>query len=116
MEMFTNGSSSPYAAAYMAGWTSEQIPTSANSWGVNNMPRLNSPEYDALNEEAKTTALDDPRYTEIIIEMNDILSTSAVIPLIHRASASAWGSDIQGTGDLNAWDSEYWNIEDWFRG
>ena len=116
MEMFTNGSSSPYAAAYMAGWTSDQIPTSENSWGVNNMPRLNSPEYDALNEEAKTTALDDPRYTEIIIEMNDILSTSAVIPLIHRASASAWGSDILGTGDLNAWDSEYWNIEDWHRG
>ena len=48
--------------------------------------------------------------------MNDILSTSAVIPLIHRASASAWGLDIKGTGDLNAWDSEYWNIEDWYRG
>ncbi|MEM9203005.1 MAG: peptide ABC transporter substrate-binding protein [Actinomycetota bacterium] len=115
MEMFTNGSSSPYAAAYMSGWTSDQIPTSENAWGLNNMPRLNSPEYDALNEEAKVTALDDPRYTEIIIEMNDILSTSAVIPLIHRASASAWSSDIGGTGDLNAWDSEYWNIEDWFR-
>ena len=80
------------------------------------MPRLNSAAYDALNEEAKVTALDDPRYTEIIIEMNDILSTSAVIPLIHRASASAWGLDIKGTGDLNAWDSEYWNIEDWYRG
>ncbi|MEM9465244.1 MAG: peptide ABC transporter substrate-binding protein [Actinomycetota bacterium] len=115
MEMFTNGASSPYAAAYMAGWTSEQIPTSENAWGLNNMPRLNSPEYDALNEEAKVTALDDPRYTEIIIEMNDILSTSAVIPLIHRASASAWSSDIVGTGDLNAWDSEYWNIEAWVR-
>ena len=115
MEMFTNGASSPYAAAYMSGWTSDQIPTSENAWGTNNMPRLNSAEYDALNEEAKVTALDDPRYTEIIIEMNDILSTSAVIPLIHRASASAWSSDIVGTGDLNAWDSEYWNIEQWVR-
>ena len=115
MEMFTNGASSPYAAAYLSSWDSSQIPTSENSWGLNNMPRLNSPEYDALNAEAKTTALDDPRYTEIIIEMNDILSTSAVIPLIHRASASAWSSDLVGTGDLNAWDSEYWNIEQWAR-
>ena len=115
MEMFTNGASSPYAAAYLSSWTSDQIPTSENSWGLNNMPRLNSAEYDALNEEVKTTALDDPRYTEIIIEMNDILSTSAVIPLIHRASASAWSSDLVGTGDLNAWDSEYWNIEQWAR-
>ena len=115
MEMFTNGASSPYAAAYLSSWDSSQIPTSENSWGLNNMPRLNSAEYDALNAEAKTTALDDPRYTEIIIEMNDILSTSAVIPLIHRASASAWSSDLVGTGDLNAWDSEYWNIEQWAR-
>lgn len=115
MEMFTNGASSPYAAAYLSSWDSSQIPTSENSWGLNNMPRLNSAEYDALNAEAKTTALDDPRYTEVIIEMNDILSTSAVIPLIHRASASAWSSDLVGTGDLNAWDSEYWNIEQWAR-
>ena len=113
--MFTNGASSPYAAAYLSSWTSDQIPTSENSWGLNNMPRLNSAEYDALNEEVKTTAPDDPRYTEIIIEMNAILSTSAVIPLIHRASASAWSSDLVGTGDLNAWDSEYWNIEQWAR-
>lgn len=115
MEMFTNGASSPYAAAYLSSWDSSQIPTSENSWGLNNMPRLNSAEFDALNAEAKTTALDDPRYTEVIIEMNDILSTSAVIPLIHRASASAWSSDLVGTGDLNAWDSEYWNIEQWAR-
>lgn len=115
MEMFTNGASSPYAAAYLSGWTQAEIPTPDNAWGTNNIPRLMSDEYDALNDEAKLTALDDPRYTEIIIEMNDILSSSATIPLIHRASASAWSSDIGGTGDLNAWDSEYYNIESWFR-
>lgn len=116
MEMFTNGASNPYAAAYLAGWTSAEIPTAEKAWGGSNMPRHNSPAYDALSEESKLLALDDPRYTEVIIEMNDIVSNAAVIPLIHRASASAWGSDILGTGDLNAWDSEYWNIEDWYRG
>lgn len=115
MEMFTNGSSSPYAISYLCGWTSENIPTSENAWGLNNMPRHNSADYDALCEEGKTTALDDPRYTEIVIAMNDNVSTQSVVPLIHRASASAWGSDIAGTGELNAWDSEYWNIEDWYR-
>lgn len=116
MEMFTNGASNPYAAAYLAGWTSAEIPTAEKAWGGSNMPRHNNPAYDALSEESKLLALDDPRYTEVIIEMNDIVSNAAVIPLIHRASASAWGSDILGTGDLNAWDSEYWNIEDWYRG
>ena len=47
--------------------------------------------------------------------MNEIISNTAVIPLIHRASASAFANSIQGTGDLNGWDSEYYNIEDWFR-
>ncbi|MGB1652846.1 MAG: peptide ABC transporter substrate-binding protein [Acidimicrobiales bacterium] len=116
MEMFTNGASTPYAAAYLAGWTSEEIPTAEKAWGGSNMPRHNNPTYDALSVESKSLALDDPRYTEVIIEMNDIVSNAAVIPLIHRASASAWGLDIKGTGDLNAWDSEYWNIEDWYRG
>ena len=51
-----------------------------------------------------------------VIAMNDNVSTQSVVPLIHRASASAWGSDIAGSGELNAWDSEYWNIEDWYRG
>jgi hypothetical protein len=70
----------------------------------------------ALSAEANITALDDPRFDEIIIAMNDNVSTSSLIPLIHRASASAFASSIMGTGDLNAWDSEYYNIEDWFRG
>ena len=44
-----------------------------------------------------------------------VASTSATIPLIHRASASAFSNEITGTGDLNGWDSEYYNIEDWTR-
>jgi len=115
MEMFTNGASGPYAPAYLEGWTTAQIPTSGNSWGGSNMPRLNSAEYDALSAESLQTALDDPNFDSIVIEMNDILSTSAVIPLIHRANASAFSADIEGTGDLNGWDSEYYNIEDWTR-
>ena len=116
MQMFTNGAASPYAPAYLSGWTTDQIPTQANAYGTSNIPRLNSAEYDALSDEAGTLALDDPRLNEVVIEMNDILSTSATIPLIHRASASAFSNEITGTGDLNGWDSEYWNIEDWARG
>ena len=47
--------------------------------------------------------------------MNDIVSTTAIIPLIHRASVSAFANTIEGVGDLNGWDSEYYNIEDWTR-
>ena len=115
MEMFTNGSSGPDAGSYLNGWISSKIPTSATAWGGDNISRLNSAAYDALEAELSGTALDDPKRTDLIIEMNDILSTSAVIPLIHRANASAFANSIGGTGELNGWDSEYYNIEDWFR-
>lgn len=115
MEMFTNGASGPYGPGYLNGWVSSKIPTSATSWGGDNIPRLNSAEYDALAEQALATPLDDPGFDDIVIQMNDILSTTAIIPLIHRANASAFANSIENTGDLNGWDSEYYNIEDWTR-
>jgi hypothetical protein len=45
-----------------------------------------------------------------------VIGDGSVIPLVWRASASAFANDIQGYGTLNGWDSELWNIEDWFRG
>ncbi|MFT7473875.1 MAG: peptide/nickel transport system substrate-binding protein [Verrucomicrobiales bacterium] len=115
MEMFTNGSSGPYGPGYLNGYESSKIPTAASSWGGDNIPRLNSAEFDALSALAGTTALDDPAFEGLVHEMNDIISSTALIPLIHRANASAFSTKIGNTGDLNGWDSEYYNIEDWTR-
>ena len=73
------------------------------------------PEIDALTDELVTLPVEDPRYSEVAIEINDRVVNSAVIPLIHRASASAVSNAIEGLGTLNGWDSEYWNVEDWTR-
>ena len=116
IEMFTNGpTSGPDAGAYLGGWISEKIPTSATAWGGDNIPRLNNADFDALSVELGGTALDAPNRLDLVIGMNDILSTTAIIPLIHRADVSAFANSIDGTGDLNGWDSEFWNVEDWFR-
>ena len=114
IQMYTNGSSGP-DASYLNGFISEKIPTSATNWGGDNIARLNSPEYDAIELEFRALSLDDPKRVELIKQMDELVSSSAVIPLIHRASASAFASNIDGTGDLNGWDSEYWNIEEWVR-
>ncbi len=115
MQMFTNGASGPDGPGYLEAWRSSQIPTSATNWGGGNIPRLNSAEYDATYEEVAVLPLEDPARAEGVIKLNDILSNTAIIPLIHRASPSAFANSIQGVGELNAWDSEYYNIEDWFR-
>ena len=61
------------------------------------------------------TSLTDPARNELIIELNDILVSYAIIPLVNRGSVSAYANTLDGVGDLNGWDSEYWNIEEWFR-
>ena len=115
IEMFTNSSSGPDAYGYLKGFRSDQIPTSATSWGGENIPRINNAELDAAIDELSTTPLDDPGRTDLIIKINDIVSSTGIIPLIYRANPSAFANSVEGVGDLNGWDSEYWNIEDWTR-
>ena len=117
IEMFTNGSSGPDAQGYLLSWLTEQIPESTNSWGGSNIVRMASDEFDALYAQLSTTPLDDPARDDIVIQLNDIISASSgsTIPLISRGSVSAFKNDIQGQGELNGWDSEYYNVEDWVR-
>ncbi len=118
IEMFTNGSSQPDPQGYLESWKTDQIPESTNSWGGSNVVRMANEEFDTLWGELATTGLDDPARDDLVIQLNDIISASSgsTIPLILRGSVSAFKNDIQGAGDLNGWDSEFYNIEDWFRG
>jgi len=115
IQMFTNSSSGPDSQGYLEGWTCAQIPESTNSWGGGNVVRLCSEEFDALHAELSATALDDPARNDITIQLNDIIVDYSTIPLVNRATVSAFANTIQGVGDLNGWDSEYWNVEEWTR-
>lgn len=117
MEMFTNTATLPDPVSYFQGWTIGEIPTAALGWpSTGNMPRMQSEEFDDLWLQAAQTAPTDATYNGLVQQLQDtMIETGAIIPLIHRANVSAWANDIQGTGELNGWDSEYWNIQDWFR-
>ncbi len=116
IQMFTNGAATPDPQAYLEGWKCAQIPESTNSFGGGNIVRMCSAEYDALWDELASTALDDPARVGLTHQLNDIIVTGgSTIPLINRGSVSAFSNDIEGVGDLNGWDGEYWNIEEWFR-
>jgi peptide/nickel transport system substrate-binding protein len=79
------------------------------------VPRYCNPEYDALHAELSATGEQDAR-DALVVELNDILiNDSVLIPLVWRGSVSAFANDIQGVGGLNGWDSEYWNVEEWYR-
>jgi peptide/nickel transport system substrate-binding protein len=47
--------------------------------------------------------------------MNDLLvQNHVVIPLVYRGDVSARANTLEGA-IMNSWDSELWNIADWYR-
>lgn len=115
LEMYTNGSPSSDAQTYMSNWTCNQVVSPSENFGGSNIARWCSEEYDAKYAELQA-AFDPADRQQLVIELNDmVVQGGAVIPITWRASVSAFGTDIQGIGDLNGWDSEYWNIEGWTR-
>ncbi|HET8738748.1 MAG TPA: peptide ABC transporter substrate-binding protein [Acidimicrobiia bacterium] len=116
VQMYTNGSGSPDAGVYMNNWLCDQVVSPANNFGGSNISRWCNEEFDTLYGELQN-ATDAQARKDLTVQLNDLaVQGGAIIPLIWRASVSAFGNDIQGVGDLNGWDSEYWNIEDWTRG
>ena len=114
IEMYTNGSSGIDPETYMSGWRSDQITHPDNSWNGNNVVRWYNEDYDALLDELSQTAVLEDR-ASLAVQMNDMLvQNGAVIPLVYRGSVSAYNNSVSGV-DMNAWDSELWNIADWTR-
>jgi len=114
LSMFTNGST-PDITGYMSGWTTKQIAQKSNNWNQTHYHRYSNPAYDAIVEQMRTTT-DQTKLNALGIQANDILIKDVVvIPLVNRFQvASGKSKALQGT-NLNPWDSEMWNIADWYK-
>jgi peptide/nickel transport system substrate-binding protein len=114
IEMYTNGAAGVDPQIYMSNWLCDQVSGPWNNFLGNNVPRWCNPNYDKLYEELTVTADLDKR-AEITIKLNDMLVQGGVmIPLVHRGSVSAVLNSLKGVR-MNAWDSEMWNVADWYR-
>jgi peptide/nickel transport system substrate-binding protein len=118
VQMYTNGPSSPDPQNFLAEWRCNDganIASSANTWLGNNVNRWCSPEYDALHDQL-IAASDPAEREELAKQLNDMLvQNNVILPLVFRSSPSAVSNTLDIGGDVNGWDSEHWNIEDWFR-
>ena len=90
-------------------------PRPDDQWQGENINRFCDPEYDALVDEMATTA-DLEERGRARQRLNDKLTkdTYAIIPLVDRGRVSAHANTLGGV-QLNTWDSELWNVADWFR-
>ncbi len=114
IEMYTNNFAGVDPEAYMANWKCDEIPSPETQWQGSNIQRFCTAEYDALVDEFATTAGIEAR-ADIAKRMNDMIMQSySIIPLIHRGGVSAHANSLGGVL-ISDWDTELWNIKDWYR-
>jgi peptide/nickel transport system substrate-binding protein len=115
VEMYANNSDNPDPETYLGQYQCKNAPSPDNQWQGENMNRFCDPAYDAKVAELSTTT-DVAARQAIAKQLNDMVTKDSmtVIPLVHRGTLSAHSNALGGVV-INAWDSELWNVADWFR-
>ncbi len=115
VEMYANNFDGTDPQAYLAAYRCGNEPKPATGWQGENINRYCDPEYDALLDELARTAVIEER-AEIAIKLNEMLTKESytIIPLVDRGRVSARSNTLGGVV-LNTWDSELWNVADWYR-
>ena len=114
IQMYTNNFAGVDPEAYMGNWRCSEIPNPESQWQGANIQRFCDPAYDALADQLATTSGIDAR-AALVKEMNDMLMQSySIIPLVHRGGVSAHANTLGGI-KISDWDSELWNIAEWYR-
>ncbi|WP_333714148.1 peptide ABC transporter substrate-binding protein, partial [Yoonia sp.] len=115
VEMYANNFDGTDPQAYLAAHTCDKAPRPETQWQGENINRFCDPEYDALVAELQQTAELEKR-GEIARRLNDMLTKDSmvIVPLVDRGRVSAHANSLGGVV-LNTWDSELWNIADWYR-
>ena len=114
LEMYANTFDGTDPQAYLGNYLCDKAPSPASQWQGGNISRFCDPAYDALHAKLTQTAGIQAR-SKIARQLNDMLiEAGTLIPLVHRGRLSAHSNSLGGV-ILNVWDSELWNVADWYR-
>jgi peptide/nickel transport system substrate-binding protein len=115
VEMYANNFDGTDPQAYLAAYRCGNEPRPESQWQGENMNRYCDPAYDELLDELAKTAVLEER-GRIGRRLNEMLTkdTYTIIPLVDRGRVSARSNTLGGVV-LNTWDSELWNVADWYR-
>ena len=114
VEMYANTFNGTDPQAYLGNGLCSKIPGPDSQWQGENISRFCMEEFDAKWSELSQTA-DIAERGRLAAELNDMaIENGMMIPLVHRGRLSAHANTLGGI-DLNVWDSELWNIADWYR-
>jgi len=115
VEMYANNFDGTDPEPYLAQYTCAKAPGPDSQWQGENINRFCDPAYDALVADLGATG-EMAKRGELARKMNDMLTKDSfvVVPLVDRGRNSGQAESLGGVV-LNTWDSELWNVSDWFR-
>jgi peptide/nickel transport system substrate-binding protein len=115
VEMYANNFDGTDPQPYLAQYRCGLEPKPSTGWQGENINRYCDPEYDALLDELAQEANYEER-GRIARQLNDMVTKESyvVVPLVDRGRVSARSNTLGGV-ILNTWDSELWNVADWYR-
>jgi len=114
VEMYANTFNGTDPQTYLGNGLCHKAPRPETQWQGENISRFCMEEYDALHAELTQTA-DMAERQRIGRELSAMaVNNGSMIPLVHRGRLSAHANTLGGV-ELNVWDSELWNVADWYR-
>jgi peptide/nickel transport system substrate-binding protein len=112
--MYANTFNGTDPQAYLGNGLCDKAPKPSSQWQGANISRVCSEEFDAIHAELSQTA-DMAKRAELAQKLSLMAyEEGAMIPLVHRGRLSAHSNTLGGV-QLNVWDSELWNVADWYR-
>ena len=112
VQMYTTGTGLD-PASYFSAYLCDHIQSRENMWAEENNARLCNKTYDWVYMQLDGQS-ESEREATVRALNNAIVIPAYEIPLVNRGFVSAKASSLQGVL-MNAWDSELWNIADWYR-
>ncbi len=115
VEMYANNFDGTDPEQYLASYRCGNEPKPSSQWQGENINRFCNEEYDAMLDELSRTGELEKR-GELGKKLNEIITkdTMTIVPLVDRGRVSAASNTLGGVV-LNTWDSELWNVADWYR-
>ncbi len=115
VEMYANNFDGTDPQAYLGAYRCGTEPKPSSQWQGENINRFCDPNYDALIDQLAQTG-DLEERGRLGRMMNDMMTkdSNVIIPLVDRGRVSAHANSLGGVV-LNTWDSELWNVADWYR-
>jgi len=114
LQMYNTTMGAPDPQYFMNQFTSWEVASAANKWAGRNPTRWRNEEYDRLYR-ASEVEMDPVKRAANFIRMNDlVIRDVVVIPVLWRNILSASSLKMKGT-DVSGWDSNFWNLANWYR-